>query len=839
MGCRVSKLDFGNDNSAYSSDLDDNHFIRKAATTVIKPLKKTPSFLVHYHQTRETGHSPSSPVGGTANNPPHKPPEAISRPLSPKTATTTKKADRHVKIDMGNNLSINEKMTSFVKPDQKGEDKLMENTEDVVDKHEETKKTDDDDDDDDEEEFRTIPSTNEVPHPMNPSIQYSSLRLQIPNDIFLDSIQLAMNQYHFKPNQDIDAGDDDNNDDDEEFLHASSASDNITGDVNHSYRIQKRMITNMTRHLRNVFAVPMSTNLDGNDDSATHDDNNRGVLSLHPHDEEVKDFLRTKLHEHYLFEALPENELSHLVDAFESYQLDMDETDHILIRQGECIANDNAYFYILYEGSCEFLVNDAVVGVPALLGNCFGELALLYDCPRAATVRALTSKSAVRFFRLHQKVFRRILRQENEHAEIRKLKLLDNVVFLQHITNEQRTKLAYAMKMKVFEKGEMFARKGDQMLPYWTIIEKGTTRATNIDISDGNKSGYSDVVLQEGEYFGERTILQGKVARYDIVADTDGLAFTIEQEVLKSVLGDKTDKLVEMSVDVKKMRGIPVFAETIRATDSTKLLGYLASQIQEEPIPKGKEICVEGQPLSQRALYFVRTGKVLISSSSQNTEDTIGADFFFGEDQLLGDCTYHKTSDIPLAKYTAKVIEDCVLGVLKIESCRRVFNTKEMMNNPCLARNQLLDSLMIRPTHQLTINDFDRHTILGAGTFGQVWLASRNDKTSSNDKSKPMRPYAIKIQSKYELVKHGQAKSVVHEKKVMEELHHPFVGGMVTAFQDTTFIYMVLPFIQGGELYKVMSLYPKYRVVEEHAMFYISCITEGLTYMHRKGLVYR
>jgi Protein kinase domain len=284
------------------------------------------------------------------------------------------------------------------------------------------------------------------------------------------------------------------------------------------------------------------------------------------------------------------------------------------------------------------------------------------------------------------------------------------------------------------------------------------------------------------------------------------------------------------------MKGMPVFAETIRAKDSTKLLGYLASQIQEQKCTKGTLICVEGQPLLRPALYFVRKGKVMLSSSSRNTNDIIGTDSFFGEDQLLGDCSYYTASSRHLATYTATVIEeDCVVGILKIESCRRVLNTKEMMNNPRLTRKALLDSLMIRPTTQLTIKDFDRHVILGAGTFGQVWLASR-----SSDKQKSERPsYAMKIQSKYELVKHGQAKSVVREKKIMEQLHHPFVGSLVTAFQDTNFVYMILPFIQGGELYKIMNLYPKQRVLESDALFYITCITEGLTYMHRNGLVYR
>ena len=95
--------------------------------------------------------------------------------------------------------------------------------------------------------------------------------------------------------------------------------------------------------------------------------------------------------------------------------------------------------------------------------------------------------------------------------------------------------------------------------------------------------------------------------------------------------------------------------------------------------------------------------------------------------------------------------------------------------------------------------------------------------------------YALKIQSKYELIKNGQAKGVINEKNIMEQLHHPFLGGLITSFQDPTFIYMVMPVLQGGELYAVMTPY----MPEPTVIFYCICIIEALTYMHRRGYIFR
>jgi serine/threonine protein kinase len=64
-----------------------------------------------------------------------------------------------------------------------------------------------------------------------------------------------------------------------------------------------------------------------------------------------------------------------------------------------------------------------------------------------------------------------------------------------------------------------------------------------------------------------------------------------------------------------------------------------------------------------------------------------------------------------------------------------------------------------------------------AGTFGQVWLVSR--ETADVEQ----RAYALKIQSKYELCKSGQAKAVVREKNVMMRLHHPLICRLFGAFQ--------------------------------------------------------
>lgn len=74
--------------------------------------------------------------------------------------------------------------------------------------------------------------------------------------------------------------------------------------------------------------------------------------------------------------------------------------------------------------------------------------------------------------------------------------------------------------------------------------------------------------------------------------------------------------------------------------------------------------------------------------------------------------------------------------------------------------------------------------------------------------------YALKIQSKLELLDQRQASSAKRERAVMAKLDHPFVCRLVNTFQDDACIlYMLLSLIKGGELLNLIQ------GEEMHALF--------------------
>jgi protein kinase A len=145
-----------------------------------------------------------------------------------------------------------------------------------------------------------------------------------------------------------------------------------------------------------------------------------------------------------------------------------------------------------------------------------------------------------------------------------------------------------------------------------------------------------------------------------------------------------------------------------------------------------------------------------------------------------------------------------------------------------------LNNDLLLPRHP---KDFKKHVVLGEGAFGQVWLVT-NNRTSSN---KRPRPFALKIQAKYELLFEGHVGAAVRETKIMEELQHPFISRLYKTYQDSTFLYSVLEFIQGGELFSIMHTQTEgnIKLPEPQVKFYALAIADALAYMHRRNIVYR
>lgn len=94
-----------------------------------------------------------------------------------------------------------------------------------------------------------------------------------------------------------------------------------------------------------------------------------------------------------------------------------------------------------------------------------------------------------------------------------------------------------------------------------------------------------------------------------------------------------------------------------------------------------------------------------------------------------------------------------------------------------------------------TLTDFDILRTLGTGSFGRVHLVQSKHN---------QRFYAVKVLKKAQVVKMKQVEHTNDERRMLSDVKHPFLITLWGTFQDWRNIYMVMDFVEGGELFSLL-----------------------------------
>lgn len=127
-----------------------------------------------------------------------------------------------------------------------------------------------------------------------------------------------------------------------------------------------------------------------------------------------------------------------------------------------------------------------------------------------------------------------------------------------------------------------------------------------------------------------------------------------------------------------------------------------------------------------------------------------------------------------------------------------------------------------------TKDDFDILGIIGRGGFGEVRVVRLRESGQV---------YAMKILRKTEMARKNQFDRIRTEKDAMASVDNPFVVKLFFSFQDAANLYLVMEFLQGGDL---MTILMKYDVLtEEQTRFYIAETALAVNSVHRLNYIHR
>lgn len=128
----------------------------------------------------------------------------------------------------------------------------------------------------------------------------------------------------------------------------------------------------------------------------------------------------------------------------------------------------------------------------------------------------------------------------------------------------------------------------------------------------------------------------------------------------------------------------------------------------------------------------------------------------------------------------------------------------------------------------LDLSCFSIQKVLGSGSFGKVFLVTKKDTNKQ---------YAMKAINKSSLNSSNKKIQALTERELLAQVNSPFVVKLHFAFQNQQKLFLVLDFLEGGELFghlKRMQRFPEYV-----ARFYAAEVLLALQDLHKRDIIYR
>jgi cAMP-dependent protein kinase regulator len=229
-----------------------------------------------------------------------------------------------------------------------------------------------------------------------------------------------------------------------------------------------------------------------------------------------------------LFQHLEPEELTQVLDAM---FLVKNSAGDMIIKQGD--EGDN--FYCIHSGTVEVIVNDEKVSEISE-GGSFGELALIYNQPRAASIRA---KTDTQLWAIDNGTYRRILMGSTMRKRKQYEEFLANVKILNSLDKWERLAVADALEPCNFEDGTDIVKQGEPGNEFFIIIEGKAV------VNKKNEAGEVSKVNELGpaDYFGEIALLNKEGRAATVTASGPVKAAKMDRERFERVLGPCEDIL--------------------------------------------------------------------------------------------------------------------------------------------------------------------------------------------------------------------------------------------------------------------------------------------------------
>lgn len=561
--------------------------------------------------------------------------------------------------------------------------------------------------------------------------------------------------------------------------------------------------------------------------------------------------LLSVLKRHFLFSQLRDYELEDVIDVMQSQYIN--EGD-VIIQQGD----HGELFYILEEGTCEIVINSESLGYIES-GSSFGDLALMYNCPRAATIKAVTDCS---LWTLDRVFFRQAMVTSSSNQNDQLSQFLSKINLFASLGIQQLNQLARSLTKQTYEDKHYIIKQGDIGEQFY-VIYKG-----KVIVSKTDDSGQEHVLIElgEGEVFGERALIKKEPRKANVITNGPVECYYLESQDFYSMLGEFVEKFNKMN-EFRIIRSAKVFSKL----SDVRLKEFITQFVLHRMFSGQRHVCgideititIDGQFMSNNGEKYGSDGVVEVGGLDYSADIVAGALTAISEEGTLGSFTKEQ-----LQEMIRKSEEDEQRRAKRgsyLDNAKR----SQLDGNGSMLLTQRTDSQLsandtvvdvekeiqamaerrrltaqsrrqsLAPFFCTSLHDLELLSPLGKGTFGSVFLCEhkRTKKTM-----------ALKCLDKKAVVEGGQHNYINREVHALQVFQHPFLSTYYGLLVSPRKICFLLEYIPGGELWSY--LYDNHAHVDRplgefgglkvaSAALYAANVILALEHIHELGYTYR
>ncbi|CAG9330980.1 PKG_34 [Blepharisma stoltei] len=447
-------------------------------------------------------------------------------------------------------------------------------------------------------------------------------------------------------------------------------------------------------------------------------------------------------------------------------------------------------FYIIKDGIVSCSENDREMR-QMVKGDYFGELALLYDSKRTATITAIGEVKLVSIGRkslieVLGNNLEQILNRNSQRIAVEKSEVL------KILSTDQKEAIFNTMRVSIYKAGELVISRGTPKGRNLWIITKGRLRGPVGDIETFSCIGDAELLEDPRENYS-----------VDFVSENESIIAHITKEEIEKCIEGTLNEIQAMNEIIGILKSVQLLKGL-----SQERFKLLIAALREIHYSNG-QVIVE-QNSSGDSFFIVKSGKVSVQKDGANIRNITKHDYFGERSVLFNDF-----------KRSATVVANGEVDCWIVEKKDFLNIIDDGIRAQLLKRIELQDDI-------ISFDDILPIKIVGKGAFGTVYLTAHKKATIF---------YALKSVLKSKVFKYDIYHNILLERNIMLQLDHNMIVKLVKTFKDESRFYFLMEYVHGQDLFDVLADLGSLK--ENDAKFYAGCFVLMFQYLHERDIIYR